>query len=161
MSDIYVRHTKPSHPHRFGGFFNNPSLLGFHTTSRGTHARPQFPGPANLRQFAARLHAHPVVGGSPADSLQRERHFGGQARLPVQQARENVPRSQPRRADVSVTLQPTSSMLSRINSPGCGGFRIGSVRSLSLILLPVSGSRSGPRPQLRRFGAFDGAMLCP
>ncbi len=45
--------------------------------------------------------------------------------------RDSVPRSQPRRAAVSVTFQPTSSMLSRMSSPGCGGFRIGPTRSLA------------------------------
>ena len=39
-----------------------------------------------LGQFVTRLHAHPMVGGPPADDLQRERHVGGQARLAVQQA---------------------------------------------------------------------------
>ena len=37
--------------------------------------------------------------------------------------RDSVPRSHPRRAAVSVTFQPTSSMPSRKSSPRCGGFR--------------------------------------
>ena len=49
--------------------------------------------------------------------------------------RESVPRSQPRRAAVSVTFQPTSSMFSRIGSPRCGGFSIGPTRFLPLSLM--------------------------
>ncbi len=38
----------------------------------------------------------------------------------------------PSRAAVSVTFQPTSSMLSRTSSPRCGGFSIGPTRSLAM-----------------------------
>ena len=44
--------------------------------------------------------------------------------------RDKVPRLQFRWVAASLTFQPVSSMLSRINSPKCGGFSKGSTRSL-------------------------------
>ncbi len=43
--------------------------------------------------------------------------------------------------EVSITLQPSSSMLLRINSPKCGGFRIGPMRSsvMSVMVKAPSG----------------------
>ena len=49
------------------------------------------PVAARLRKFVARLHPHPVVGGAPADVLQRQRHVRGHARLAVQQAGQRSP----------------------------------------------------------------------
>ena len=55
--------------------------------------------------------------------------------------RDRVPRSHPRREAVSVTFQPTSSMLSRISSPKYGGLNIGpagSPSASSMIIVPPS-----------------------
>ena len=75
--------------------------------------------PTRLRQVVARLHPHPVIGRAPArctpapapNSLTHRpcRSAGGTG---------FHARSAKRRA-VSVTLQPMSSMLSRISSPKC------------------------------------------
>ena len=43
---------------------------------------------AHLRQFVARLHAHPVLRGSPADLLQSQRHIRGHTGPAVQHARQ-------------------------------------------------------------------------
>ena len=79
-----------------------------------------------------RLHPHPVLGGAPRPiSSNASAIVADTPALPFSR-RKSVPRSQPRRAAVSVTFQPRSSMLSRISSPSCGGFRIGSTRSLAM-----------------------------
>ena len=88
-------------------------------------SRPVAP---RLRKLVARLHPHPVFGRAPADVLQRQRHVRRHARLAFSR-RDSVPRSQPSRAAVWVTLHPTSSMLSRISSPKCGGFSIAPMRA--------------------------------
>ena len=108
--------------------------------------------PHALRELIARLHAHPVLGCTPANSLQARAMFADTPVLPLSR-HGNVPCSQPRCAAVSVTFQPTSSMLARPSSPKCGGFSMGPTRSpsaLSIIfLLVISGSRPSSRPRLR------------
>ena len=49
--------------------------------------------------------------------------------------RDSVPRWQLKRAAVSPTVQPTSSMLSRISSPKCGGFSMERTHSSSVLVM--------------------------
>ena len=68
--------------------------------------------------------------------------------------RDSVPRSHPKRAAVSVTFQPTSSMLSRISSPRCGGWNIERAApptaSFMIILLPFHRNLPGRHPPPHR-----------
>ena len=80
--------------------------------------------------------------------------------------RGGVPRSQCRRAAVSVTFQPTSSMLSWISSPRCGGFGMAPTRSLLLSFmarrsLTIGDRRSGPHPRPRRPRSGTPRVRCP
>ncbi len=57
--------------------------------------------------------------------------FADTPALPLS-SRDRVPRSHPRRAAVSVTFHPTSSMPSRISSPKCGGLSIATTLGMGL-----------------------------
>ena len=78
----------------------------------------------------------------PSQYLPRARAmFADTPALPFNR-RDSVPRSHPRRAAVSVTFQPASSMLSRMSSPRCGGFCIGPTRSLAMSFMVSTPLRS-------------------
>ena len=47
---------------------------------------PVSPLSPRLRKLIARLHAHPVLGGAPADAFQRQSHVGRYVRLAIQKA---------------------------------------------------------------------------
>ena len=94
LPDLH-RTLKPSLETRMSARFSlayrpsgSAAISGPRILYRFARAVGQRPGRGAPRKLVARLHPHPVLGGAPADILQRERHVRGHTRLPVQQARQ-------------------------------------------------------------------------